>query len=134
MGNIIAPRFKGSKESRHRLRDALLEKLTEEHISDDGTIMTLMDAMASRLVNTACYAESDRDAISAAKLVYERLEGKAAVIDTSEKLEMPSVKFVLADADAERIGSLAGKKGIPEDTLPDKFVVSVEGMDGEMEL
>lgn len=134
MGNIIAPRFKGSKESRHRLRDALLEKLTEEHVSDDGTIVTLMDAMAARLVNTACYAESDKDAISAAKLVYERLEGKAAVIDTSEKLEMPAVKFVLGDADVGRIESLAGRKGEQEEELPDKFVVSVEGMDGEVEL
>mgnify|MGYP003296602588 CR=1 FL=1 len=134
MGNIIAPRFKGSKESRHRLREALLEKLTEEHISDDGTIRTFWDTAITRLVNTACYAERDSDANSAMKEIFDRLLGNPAVIDNSEKLEMPSVKFILADADSERIGSRAGKKGIPEDTLPDKIIVSVEGMDGEMEL
>lgn len=133
MGNKIAPTFKSGKKNNTMLRESIWTKLNEEYITDDGALSTFADIMAKRLVNTACFAESDKDAISAAKLVLERIEGKAAVADTTTKVEMPAVKFVLGDADLNLIEDNARHPSPPEEQLPDRFVVSIEGVDGEME-
>lgn len=133
MGNKIAPTFQSGKKSKQVLRESIWSKLNEQYINDDGALTTFADIMAARLVNTACFAESDKDATTAAKLVFERIEGKAAVVDTSEKIEIPAVKFVLGDADVNLIEKNSSFQSEPEEQLPDKIVVSIEGVEGEME-
>ncbi len=133
MGNRIAPRFRAGSKQRMMLRESLVSKLSEEVVGPDGVMSTYFDIMAARLVNTACFAESDKDAVSAAKLVFERVEGKAAVADTTEKVEMPAVKFILREEELGLIDDRAGKNGVAEDAQPGRFVVSIDGVDGEME-
>lgn len=133
MGNKIAPRFQAGDKQNKMLREALVSRLSEEVVDDNGAVSTLYDVMAARLVATACYAQSDKDAISAAKLVFERVEGKAAVADTTQKVEIPAVKFILRDEELGLIEDKSRGKAGPEEDEPGKIVVSIDGMDGVME-
>lgn len=133
MGNKIAPRFQSGDKHRKMFRDMLLEKLSEEYIADDGTIRTLMAASVDRLVNTAAFAESDKDATSAMKVILDRLEGRPAVVDTSEKVEMPAVKFILREEELGLIESKSRQTAGSEEAEPGRIVVSIDGMDGVME-
>lgn len=134
MGNKIAPRFQAGDKQKKRLNEALVRRLSEEVVDEHGVVSTLYDVMAARLVATACYAESDKDAISAAKLVFERVEGKAAVADTTQKVEIPAVKFILRDEELRLIEDKASQESCPDDVEPGRFVVTIDGVDGEMEV
>lgn len=128
----IAPAFQKDKKSKTVLREAVWSKLNEEILGDDGSVTSYAEVMASRLVAMACYAESDKDAISAAKFIKEWFEGKPAVSDTTNKVDMPVVKFILNGQEASMIEDRA-LKPYEEEEL-DRVMVSIEGVDGEVEL
>lgn len=129
----IAPSFQKDKKAKRVLRDAVWTKLNEEQLDGDGSVTTYAEIMANRLVNVACFAESDKDAISAAKFLKEWMEGKSPVTDSTEKVEMPMVKFILNEPEVAMIEDKASIQFEDEEEL-DRVVVSIEGMDGEMVL
>ena len=129
----IAPSFQKDKKAKRVLRDAVWTKLNEEQLDGDGSVTTYAEIMANRLVNVACFAESDKDAISAAKFLKEWMEGKSPVTDSTEKVEMPMVKFILNEPEVAMIEDKASRPLDEEEEL-DRVVVSIEGMDGEMVL
>lgn len=129
----IAPSFQKDKKAKRVLRDAVWAKLSEEQIDGDGSVTTYAEIMANRLVNVACFAESDKDAISAAKFLKEWMEGKSPVTDSTEKIEMPMVKFILNEPEVAMIEDKASQPYEEEEEL-DRVIVSIEGIDGEMEL
>jgi hypothetical protein len=129
----IAPSFQKDKKAKRVLRDAVWAKLNEEQIDGDGSVTTYAEIMANRLVNVACFAESDKDAISAAKFLKEWMEGKSPVTDSTEKIEMPMVKFILNEPEVAMIEDKASQPYEEEEEL-DRVIVSIEGIDGEMEL
>ena len=57
----------------------------------DGTRVTQWQAVVDRLYKTAIYAESDKDATSAAKVIAERLFGRAPVQKQENKHEIPAI-------------------------------------------
>lgn len=84
MSTIAPPTKSGNtnrpvKVSKNFLSDALQSK-TRQLVNGEAGVVTAAQAMAERLVNIAIYAESNQDAIAAQKLIYDRLQGKAAVI------------------------------------------------------
>ena len=129
----IAPSFQKDKKAKRVLRDAVWAKLNEEQIDGDGSVTTYAEIMANRLVNVACFAESDKDAISAAKFLKEWMEGKSPVTDSTEKIEMPMVKFILNEPEVAMIEDKASQPYEEEEEL-DSVIVSIDGIDGEMEL
>ena len=129
----IAPSFQKDKKAKRVLRDAVWAKLNEEQIDGDGSVTTYAEIMANRLVNVACFAESDKDAISAAKFLKEWMEGKSPVTDSTEKIEMPMVKFILNEPEEAMIEDKASQPYEEEEEL-DRVIVSIDGIDGEMEL
>lgn len=129
----IAPSFQKDKKAKRVLRDAVWAKLNEEQIDGDGSVTTYAEIMANRLVNVACFAESDKDAISAAKFLKEWMEGKSPVTDSTEKIEMPMVKFILNEPEVAMIEDKASQPYEEEEEL-DRVIVSIDGIDGEMEL
>ena len=129
----IAPSFQKDKKAKRVLRDAVWAKLNEEQIDGDGSVTTYAEIMANRLVNVACFAESDKDAISAAKFLKEWMEGKSPVTDSTEKIEMPMVKFILNEPEVGMIEDRASQPYEEEEEL-DRVIVSIDGIDGEMEL
>lgn len=129
----IAPSFQKDKKAKRVLRDAVWAKLNEEQMDGDGGVTTYAEIMANRLVNVACFAESDKDAISAAKFLKEWMEGKSPVTDSTEKIEMPMVKFILNEPEVAMIEDKASQSYEEEEEL-DRVIVSIEGIDGEMEL
>ena len=129
----IAPSFQKDKKAKRVLRDAVWAQLNEEQIDGDGSVTTYAEIMANRLVNVACFAESDKDAISAAKFLKEWTEGKPPVTDSTEKIEMPMVKFILNEPEVAMIEDKASQPYEEEEEL-DRVIVSIDGIDGEMEL
>lgn len=101
--NIIAPPIKSGdkirevKKSKTVLSEALSSKMNELIYTDDGRQITVAQAMAERLTNIALMAESNTDAIAAQKLIFERVQGKAAVVKVDETKPMPKVVFSLTE-------------------------------------
>lgn len=110
MENIIAPVSKTTgKTGKSFLSDALQAK-TKELVNGESGMMSAAQAMAERLVNIAIYAESNADAISAQKLIYDRLQGKAAVIKDDETKPMPKVVFSLTQDGLDKVNESRDKK------------------------
>lgn len=129
----IAPSFQKDKKAKRVLRDAVWAKLNEEMIDDDGSVTTYAELFANRLVNIACFAESDKDVINVGRFLKEWLEGKSPVTDSTEKIEMPMVKFILNEPEVAMIEDKASQPYEKKEEL-DRVIVSIEGIDGEMEL
>lgn len=81
----------------------LSAKMNEMIMTDDGRTMTVAQAIADRLASIAMFAESNSDSIAAAKLIYERLYGKAAIQKDENIKPMPKVVFALNDMGLEKV-------------------------------
>lgn len=92
------------KASKTFLSDAL-SSASRKLVSTEYGQMTAAQAMAERLMNIAIYAENNTDAIAAQKLIYDRLQGKAAVIKQDESKPMPKVVFSLSEEGLEKVNN-----------------------------
>lgn len=118
MGKITPdfPAKKISRGNRKLLSDAIMFALGEDvEIPDGGGISTPAQLIAKRVVNTAMFAEANKDATSAAKLILEYSIGKPAVVQTDKKEDITKVAFVFEDADLNQIAKTAAKPSDPED-------------------
>lgn len=97
------------KPSKSFLSDALQSK-TRQLVNGEGGVVTAAQAMAERLVNIAIYAESNADAIAAQKLIYDRLQGKAAVVKDDETKPMPKVVFSLTQDGLDKVNDARDKE------------------------
>ena len=75
----------------------------------DGTRKTQWQAVVDRLYKTAIYAESDKDATSAAKVIAERLFGRAPVQKQENKHEIPAIIFAERGDTLEQITEKAAR-------------------------
>ena len=107
--NIIAPPVSSGhknrelKENKTALSDALSSNLRKLVYTDDNRQIAIAQAMAERPTNIAVYAESNTDAIAAQKLIYERVQGKAAVVKVDESKPMPKVIFSLTEESLDKV-------------------------------
>lgn len=82
----------------------------------DGTRITQWQAVVDRLYKTAIYAESDKDATSAAKVIAERLFGRAPVQKQENKHEIPAIIFAERGDELTQIAEKASRaEADPED-------------------
>lgn len=82
----------------------------------DGSRTTQWQAVVDRLYKTAIYAESDKDATSAAKVIAERLFGRAPVQKQENKHEIPAIIFAERGDTLEQITEKAQRaEADPED-------------------
>ena len=51
----------------------------------------------------AINSSSNTDSIAASKVIFERIEGRAAVMDNNEVKEMPKVVFTCRDEDLQTV-------------------------------
>ena len=135
MGNKIAPTFGTSRNvnsNRKLLSDALKAELSREIPCPDGIYRTKAECIALRLVQTAISAESDKDASTAAKIVFERIENRVPIATDKEEVVIPAIRFTFGDADINTIAEKASQE-IEEPPEPDGIAVSF-GTDEEMVL
>lgn len=130
--NIIAPPNEGMKRPVKAdpkfLATSLNSTLRELVVLEDGRRVTKAQAIAERLTNIAMCAESNTDSVSAAKLIFDRVLGKAAVQKTEDVQEMPKVVLALRDDDLDTMQKKASVKTVePPEEDP---VVLVETDDG----
>ncbi|MBQ0113756.1 MAG: hypothetical protein KBT03_11560 [Bacteroidales bacterium] len=112
--SVLAPpslaKEKPVKVNNKFLKEALISKTREFIRDEEGAQITIAQALADRLLNIALYAESNTDVISAQKLIYERIYGKAAVEKQEETKEMPKVIFALKESSLEQINESVTKE------------------------
>ena len=135
---LIAPNSITKKETLKfdkRILDQALANVAAETFTDnEGVIRTTADRLARRLWNTALYAESDKDATTAAKIILERMNGKPSVIVDEEKEEMPEIVLRVNPKDKAQVEALAQRTDLELDEKnDDKIIVSIEGEEGTME-
>lgn len=110
--------YQGSKKALAEAMSYAANQITESPI--DGSRMTMWQAVVKRLYNTAIYAESDKDATSAAKVIAERLFGRAPVQKQENKHDIPTVVFVEKESELKAIAEKASRAE-PE---PDDYEVT----------
>ncbi len=82
----------------------------------DGSRRTQWQAVVDRLYKTAIYAESDKDATSAAKVIKEELFGRAPVRKQENKHEIPAIIFAERGDELTQIAEKAARaEDDPED-------------------
>ena len=82
----------------------------------NGVQVTQWQAVVDRLYKTAIYAESDKDATSAAKVIAERLFGRAPVQKQENKHEIPAIIFAERGDELTQIAEKASRaEDDPED-------------------
>lgn len=110
---IICPNESKNKPyvgSKKALNEAISHAASEFIKSPiDGTRKTRWQATVDRLFNTAIYAESDKDATSAAKVIAERLFGKAPVQKQENKNEIPAIIFAERGDTLQQIADKASR-------------------------
>lgn len=100
-------RYQGSKKALAEAMAYAANQITESPI--DGSRMTMWQAVVKRLYNTAIYAESDKDATSAAKVIAERLFGRAPVQKQENKHDIPTIVFVEKESELKTIAEKASR-------------------------
>lgn len=91
-----APMTGAKSKSKRILSDALINKLNESVLLPNGTTLSVAQAITERLVGIALYAENNKDATTAARIIFERMEGRCAVQDNTEQQELPAVVFKMS--------------------------------------
>ena len=118
---IISPKttkttkpYVGSKKALSQVMSHAANEFIESPL--DGSIKTRWQAVVDRLFNTAIYAESDKDATSAAKVIKEELFGRAPVRKQENKHEIPAIIFAQRGDELTQIAEKAARaEDDPED-------------------
>lgn len=125
---LIEPPKKGkertSKSEKNYFSQCLRDKLREVVTTNDGRQMSVAQAVTERLVAIAMFAESNQDAISASRIIFDRVEGKPAVIKDNSVKEIPKVMIRLNDSQFDKIEKNANTDFDEEDEDPDSLVVA----------
>lgn len=118
---IISPGNKAKEKPYTGTKKSLSEVMSHaanEYVDSplDGTRKTQWQAVVDRLYKTAIFAESDKDATSAAKVIAERLFGRAPVQKQESKHEIPAIIFAERGDELSVIAERAARaEGDPDD-------------------
>ena len=96
----------------------------------DGKRITQWQAVVDRLYKTAIYAESDKDATSAAKVIAERLFGRAPVQKQNNKKEIPAIIFAERGDELTQIAEKANRAEDDPDDYDGPLNIGVQFDDG----
>lgn len=95
---IIAPEKQNTSRPKVGSKKAMAEAMSyaaNQYIASPltGERVTQWQAVVDRLFKTATYAESDKDATSAAKVIRDSLFGRPAVMKQENRHEIPAIIF-----------------------------------------
>ena len=96
----------------------------------DGRRVTQWQAVVDRLYKTAIYAESDKDATSAAKVIKEELFGRAPVRKQENKHEIPAIIFAERGDELTQIAEKAARAEADPDDYDGPLNFGVQFEDG----
>lgn len=119
--------YTGSKKALAEAMSYAANQIIESPI--DGSRMTMWQAVVKRLYNTAIYAESDKDATSAAKVIAERLFGRAPVQKQENKHDIPTVILAMKNDDLKAIEEKAARAEAEDDEDSD-YPIGIQFEDG----
>ncbi len=144
MGIIAPPTKKAPSGTKKAMAEAMsyaANTFIKSPVTGERT--TQWQAVVDRLYKTAIYAESDKDATSAAKVIAERLFGRAPVQKQENKHEIPAIIFAERGDELTQIAEKASRaEDDPEDyegplnvgiKFDDGSELIVEAEDGEDE-
>lgn len=120
--------YTGSKKALTEAMSYQANQMIESPI--DGSRMTMWQAVVKRLYNTAIYAESDKDATSAAKVIAERLFGRAPVQKQENKHDIPEIVLVVKDKELKTIEEKASRAEVENDGDDSETPIEIQFDDG----
>ena len=128
MGLIVPNKNKSVAQEFNKrvLGDIVIRKLNQQF--DDGeSVTTAAEKVVDRLLATAIAAESNKDASTAAKLLFEYSMGKAGVVVDDTKEELPAVKITVSAKSKEKLLELSQRTEFTEDDEEnEKFIIEDE--------
>ena len=132
MNSIVKPPTKkvpDSKNNRSFLNESLAANMRELVETEDGRYITKAQAITERISNIAMFAESNTDAIQAAKFIFERLGGKATVMKDDEVRPMPKVSFLLNSNGIKKVNDTKAHESVPDLDQEDdgNFHINIDG-------
>jgi len=132
---IIAPGNKkhpnppaGSKKAMNEAMSYAANQFVQSPLTGQKT--TQWQAVVDRLYKTAIYAESDKDATSAAKVIAERLFGRAPIQKQENKHEIPAIIFAEKGDELEQIAEKASRAEEDPEDYDGPMTVGVQFEDG----
>lgn len=114
--NVIAPPEENSvrtltKPDKRFLSKSLVSELRQIETLPDGRRVTKGQLLAERLIDIAINSNSNTDSIMASKLIFDRIEGRAAVFEHKEVQEMPKVVFACREDQLSTIAEKVNEDG-----------------------
>jgi hypothetical protein len=114
--NVIAPPEENSvrtltKPDKRFLSKSLVSELRQIETLPDGRRVTKGQLLAERLIDIAINSNSNTDSIMASKLIFDRIEGRAAVLEHKEVQEMPKVVFACREDQLSTIAEKVNEDG-----------------------
>lgn len=114
--NVIAPPEENSvrtltKPDKKFLSKSLVSELRQIETLPDGRRVTKGQLLAERLIDIAINSNSNTDSIMASKLIFDRIEGRAAVLEHKEVQEMPKVVFACREDQLSTIAEKVNEDG-----------------------
>lgn len=136
---LIAPKKAGlpvikKKFDKNTLMNRAVEMLASESEDAEGNVRTEIDQVLGRMLNTAKYAKSDKDATTAGKTLWEIAFGKTPVRVEEKEEELTEIVFRVNTKDKKLLED-AKERGdlecIDEEVYDDKveIVIDEEGED-----
>jgi len=113
---VIAPPDENSvrtltKPDKRFLSKSLVSELRQIETLPDGRRVTKGQLLAERLIDIAINSNSNADSIMASKLIFDRIEGRAAVLEHKEVQEMPKVVFACREDQLSTIAEKVNEDG-----------------------
>ena len=121
--------YSGSKKALADAMSYAANQNVESPVSGERT--TQWQAVVDRLYKTAIYAESDKDATSAAKVIRDTLFGRPAVQKQEKIADIPRTVFVIKNNELKQIEEKAARATPDEEDLEEQSEFSVRIEDGE---
>lgn len=118
----------GSKKAMSEAMSYAANQFVQSPLTGQKT--TQWQAVVDRLYKTAIYAESDKDATSAAKVIAERLFGRAPIQKQENKHEIPAIIFAEKGDELEQIAEKASRAEEDPDDYDGPMTVGVQFEDG----
>lgn len=114
--NVIAPPEENSvrtltKPDKRFLSKSLVSELRQIETLPGGRRVTKGQLLAERLIDIAINSNSNTDSIMASKLIFDRIEGRAAVLEHKEVQEMPKVVFTCREDQLSTIAEKVNEDG-----------------------
>lgn len=120
--------YQGSNKALAEAMSYAANQMVESPI--DGTLKTNWQVVVDRLFQTAKFAESDKDATSAAKVIRDTLFGRPAVQKQEKLAEIPRTVFVIKGDELKQIEEKASRAVPDEEDFEELSGASVRFDDG----